>query len=692
MTRRSAWWGTALATIFVVAPSLVLVWLAVRGFSRQEEAVRDAVLSGIRDTARARAETVAQETLAAAEEALRAVAPPDARDVLQRIRSTSRRPDLVEEYFLASPEGDILYPADLGGSQPQVLAYEDRPEDAAGRRLLAEARRLERTGDTRAQAQETFERLATVAYGRTLRGEALADLAAFHFQGRKYDKAAATYRRILSELPAGFVDPAVRVLARFQIGASLEAAGKAAEAETEYRGMLADALGEEPTIPGVPATRWFVSQALARLRAMQVAGKLSAEGKEGLAAFERLARAKLNSGGLVDALRSWVLPAIRRQGLAPGAVQGVLDVRGGRPTVVLYRGIREGGRDLAFGFVARLDRLSAVLSPRLGAGDGVAFAIEAGGQRLVGPAGDAAVRAPSPAPIGFAEVVAIPTSEETVEGPVRRQRLLGRLLLGLLALVLGAGVAATLRGRAQAHRFARLQADFVARVSHDLKTPLALIRLYAETLLRPECDRALGAEYHRVIARESERLTHMVNNLLDFSSVQEGKRVYHRQPEDLVRVVREAAESIRPRFVEDGFALAVELPKGEVVAAIDADAVTSAVLNLLDNARKYSGEAREVRVRLVAEADRARIEVTDQGIGVPAEDRERVFERFHRGRDPRIRDQKGAGLGLALVRHVAEGHGGRAWVASNGARGTIANVELPTGQASLLAGKASLLR
>ncbi|MEK7866828.1 MAG: HAMP domain-containing sensor histidine kinase [Planctomycetota bacterium] len=677
MTRRSAWWGTALATLLVVGPCVALVWLAVSGFSRQEEAVREAVLSGLRDLSRARAEAAAQETLSAAEEALGAVAPPDAKDVLQRLRSTSRRPDLVEEYFLASPEGDILYPGDLGGSQPQMLAYEERPEDAAGRRLLADARLLERTDGKRAEARQVFERLASVAYGRTLRGEALADLAAFHFKGKEFDEAVGTYRRLLSELPAGFVEPAVRVLARFQIGASLEAAGQTAEAEAEYRAMLADALGEEPSIPGVPATRWFVSQALARLRAMQGAGALSAQGKEGLEAFERLARAKLRPGGIVDALRSWVLPAIRRQGLSIGAVRGVLDVRSGRPTVVLYRGVREGGRDLALGFVARLDRLSTIVGPRLGAGDGVAFALDAGALRLVGPAGDAAARAPAPAPLDFADVVATPTSEQTVEGPVRRQRLLGRLLLGLLALVLGAGVAATLRGRAQAHRFARLQADFVARVSHDLKTPLALIRLYAETLLRPECDRAKGEEYHRVIARESERLTHMVNNLLDFSRVQEGKRVYHRQPADLVRVVREAAEAIRPRFAEDGFSLEVDLPKGEVVAAVDADAVTSAVVNLLDNARKYSGEARQVRLSLLAEPDRARIEVLDRGIGVPAEERERVFERFHRGSDPRVRDQKGAGLGLALVRHVAEGHGGRAWLAPNGAQGTVANVELP---------------
>ena len=676
MTRRTSWIDAAVTTALVVAPAVALVWIAVAGFARQEATVRDTVVAGIRELARAKGEAASREALAAEDAALRTVAGPDGKNVLNTLRTKTRRPDLVEEFFLASPEGDILFPVDLRGTQ-LILTYEARPEDAEGRSTLDEARRLERAGK-RADALAAYARVCLPPYGHTLRVEALTELGASQFSAKEFPQAAATWRRIAAEIPVGYVDPAVRVLAPFQVAASLEGAGQDPQAEAEYRGMLADALGETPTLPIVPATRYFVGQALARLRGMAAAGRLSAEGKAALAELGRLEKAKLEPGGVNDTIRSWVLPAIRRDGLpAEGTVRDLFEVIDGKPTLVAVRQVKEGGRALALGCVVRIDRLATLLGPLLDPGPGMSFALVHGTTRLLGPPGEAVARVAAPPPLDFAEVAAIPLSPDTVEGPVRRQRLQGRLLLGLLAVVLGVGVFATIRGRAQARRFARLQADFVARVSHDLKTPLALIRLFAETLLRPGGDAAKSKEYHGIILRESERLTQMVNNLLDFSRVQDGRRVYQRKPDDLARIVREVADALRPRFAEEGFQLAVDVPKGEVIAAVDGDAVASAIVNLLDNARKYSGEGREVRLSLAATAERARIEVADRGIGIPDGDREQVFERFRRGSDPRVQEQKGAGLGLALVRHVAEGHGGRAWVEPNDGKGTRSVVELP---------------
>jgi signal transduction histidine kinase len=259
----------------------------------------------------------------------------------------------------------------------------------------------------------------------------------------------------------------------------------------------------------------------------------------------------------------------------------------------------------------------------------------------------------------------------------RRALLLGAMLVGLLA-ALAAAMGLTVRAVSRELELARLKSDFASSVSHELKTPLTSIRMFAEMLESGKvADESKRAEYYRLMHRESVRLSNLVQNVLDFARIEEGRKTYRRRPEPLGPVATEAVEIFRAVAQEAGFRFRLDLPAEPAVADVDREAILQALLNLLDNAVKYSGEPGEIVVALAAADGKARLSVQDRGPGVAPEDLPRIFEKFTRGGDAMTRAVPGAGLGLALVRHVAEAHGGTAGVESRPGEGSRFTVELP---------------
>src|SRR4030095_10431006 len=177
---------------------------------------------------------------------------------------------------------------------------------------------------------------------------------------------------------------------------------------------------------------------------------------------------------------------------------------------------------------------------------------------------------------------------------------------------------------------------------------------------------------------ESERLTRLLNNVLDFSRIERGQKNYHLQPAILSDVIESAARTMRFPLSQQGFDLRVDINEVPPVP-IDRDAVEQAVLNLLSNAIKYSGESREVALRLSRQNGHALIQVEDHGLGIPAEEQKRIFEKFYRVPTPENRAISGTGLGLALVAHIAEAHGGRVEVNSTLGKGSTFSIRLPIG-------------
>jgi signal transduction histidine kinase len=224
---------------------------------------------------------------------------------------------------------------------------------------------------------------------------------------------------------------------------------------------------------------------------------------------------------------------------------------------------------------------------------------------------------------------------------------------------------------------AELRTQFVSSVSHELKTPLTSIRMFAEILQMRHVDAKRHDEYLETIVSESERLTRLLNNVLDFSRIERGQKTYRLEQGSLAEVIRSTVRTIQYPLAEQGFTLALDIADDLPPVSIDRDGMQQAVLNLLTNAMKYSGKRRDIELRLSRDGQAALIEVTDHGIGIPEKEQTRIFEKFYRAQVPENRAISGTGLGLALVAHIASAHGGGVHVRSKQGEGSTFSLRIP---------------
>jgi len=267
---------------------------------------------------------------------------------------------------------------------------------------------------------------------------------------------------------------------------------------------------------------------------------------------------------------------------------------------------------------------------------------------------------------------------KTIEELVSREKNIYLAIFVGIVTVMALGIVVI--GRAALHeaKASRMRSDFVASVSHELKTPLALIRMFGETLASGlVSEEAKRQEFYRIITKESERLTHLINNVLDFSKMETGNKRYHFEEDDIVQVVGSTLEAYRFHIRDLGFDLAIALPDEPIVMLIDKDAVSQALLNLLNNAAKYSKDRKYIRVALTKSEDRVSISVEDRGVGIPQEELTKVFDKFYRARTARTQETTGSGLGLALVKHIIEAHEGTVDVNSVVGEGSTFVLRLP---------------
>jgi signal transduction histidine kinase len=257
--------------------------------------------------------------------------------------------------------------------------------------------------------------------------------------------------------------------------------------------------------------------------------------------------------------------------------------------------------------------------------------------------------------------------------------------IGLMILVIGAASYFGLRYTLRQLELAQLKSSFVSTVSHELKTPVALIRLAVETL---EMGRFSGPEerdkFLHTIGRETVRLSRLVDNILDFARLEAGQKIFRFEDVDVVELVRETLESFRLRLEDQGFAVTVDLPESLPRVRADAQALTHCLLNLLDNAIKYSRQRREVRVSAEARGPFVAVSVKDQGIGIAPADQRRIFEKFVRVEQGLVHDVKGAGLGLSLVDQIMRAHHGRVEVSSVVGEGSTFTLLIPVAGAPAL--------
>jgi signal transduction histidine kinase len=250
-----------------------------------------------------------------------------------------------------------------------------------------------------------------------------------------------------------------------------------------------------------------------------------------------------------------------------------------------------------------------------------------------------------------------------------------------ILIILAAGLFFTLQTVNHELYLSRMKSYFMSTVSHEFKSPLTSIRQMAEMLVRgrvPSPERQ--QKYYTTILQQSERLSHLIDNILDFSKMEEGQKIFHFEKADITQVVRDTVESFQKLTAEEGFQISLDIPEPLPDVVFDREAIEQVIHNLIDNACKYSGRSKTVEVQLYPNGSMIVISVRDHGIGIRKEDQDKIFSRFYRAGEELSQTVKGSGIGLTIVKQIVEAHQGEITVESSPGNGSIFKVILPVSQ------------
>ncbi len=272
----------------------------------------------------------------------------------------------------------------------------------------------------------------------------------------------------------------------------------------------------------------------------------------------------------------------------------------------------------------------------------------------------------------FPEIeVGISSKNKTVKELVNERMTSNLIALGLLIGLLLIGFTLIIRNFRRELNLVQTKSDFVSNVSHELRTPLSLISMFAETLYLDRVpNQKKRKEYEEIILKETTRLTNIVNKILNFSQIEANKRTYNPSSTDINQVVTELLHDYSYHIENNGFTFAVDLVADMPDCMIDRDALYEALVNLTDNAIKYSDENKHLHFRTGIRDNEIYVEVQDQGIGIKPEKVSQIFEKFFRVTDGDVQNTRGAGLGLSLVHHIMEAHHGDVEVVSDFGKGS----------------------
>ncbi len=620
----------------------------------------------------------------------------DSAAVVARLGAAERRLPELRPLVMLAPDGTVVYPSPpREAAADELLApLDEQPSSPTFGWLLTRAEQVElRTTD--------FE-VATNLYRRALRlaGSDLERVLALNGLGRTRLKAAEPdAARSAYERMVALADPFDRrlapwaVIGRVQRAVALAGAGAGEEAWDArlealrflqrqrfhldrslyafYRARLYAALEQ------IPNARAAAALAEAR-REEEELDEIDRVLSDLLGGLPELLAAAAPASGRVVGSTDGVAPrgqsawTVRRARL-PGSAAGIALLSRRTDTGwTLARGWRPSAVRRA------LARLLAQEGPWRGRGvallDPNGTVVATASATL--PAETAGARIQISALPGW-RVLAYPP-EGSLAAEARRDVLDYALLLGAALVAVIASVVLASRTVARQVALARARSEFVSSVSHELKTPLSLIRMFAENLVAGWVPEERRTEYYRVMLGESERLSSVIDNVLDFARIEAGGREYRLRPADLVALTREILERYQHALRSDGIRLVEKLPARPLEAEIDPEAFGRVLVNLLSNAVKYIGDGeRRVVVSLCRQGERAVLAVADTGVGMDADTARRIFEPFWRSTDPESTVRTGSGLGLTIVRHIARAHGGSVRVDSVPGRGSTFTVEFP---------------
>jgi len=688
--------GTVFAV--VLGPSFALGWFSLRAVQSERDAAGRRLLEDQERYAQfaGRAVRTELQVLEAAWEALvpRGVGWESRLDEVRVALAAARGRAFVRDCHLLHASGRRLYPVpDSTEAVIQPRAVPDATEAERIRELLAAAEAGEFAGDLDA-ALRAYQRILRQTLTPSLRATAQAGIGRLQLQRGAPDAAIREYQELLRVYPEArdLDNQPLRVHAQLGIARALESKGETLAAARALTALYGDLGRHSDEISSLQYTLLVerIEGQLARL--LPRPAPAAWRGLErSLAAARARPKKQVGSAYLVHKLSRKLLRA-SLEGLPystpPRYVSETVE---GKPLLLVYLFLPDASGTAVAGLAGLeidLERMSRDALPgildRLEPAPEITLAVVDESSRVVSGGPEAAgspslVTTSLGVPFDFWKLAVFRQPEagaDLVYG-FRTKVYLYVVLMLLLTIVAGAsfGVAA-LRHQS---RLARLKTGFVSRVSHELRTPLTSIRLYTEMLeLGGElAGSEASARSLGTIRRECERLQRLIDELLDFARLERGSRQLRLEYEEIGPLVRVTAEGFRSQAESEGFRYEVNIEPELPELRVDADAVRQMLLNLLSNAVKYSDAERVIVVRTFRRGVELGIQVEDQGIGVEPEEHQRIFEDFYRCESRLSSQRGGVGLGLTLVRRLAEGHGGRVSLESAPGQGSRFTVWLP---------------
>ena len=688
----------SLAVVAIVIPGIILAGF---GFKLSSEH-RDRTEEVVRRAYRTAADTALNHVMERVKQ--------EERKILFRLseRDPEGWPDLLDEmaaehpiaehFFLLSPDFEIQYPRGRVEIYPEPTESKLGPAGRGAEVLLEAGYQLEFDKGDLGAAASKYRTCANGPFSALLRAEALISLGACLLKLTRFDESIAAYRRVPEELETKDVPVPLRLLAQYQVCRAREAAGEGNAAFEHYLRLYATLLSEPASVQ-TDSWEFFREETKSRLTAFAEGTGASPEGR---AQFQELKLLDDRRDGLrqfrldlKQQLAERIEWEARRGVPESGDFSHFQKGQERDPSVVGFSLVESNGQSSrsVFGFQLDLDYVktsilqSEAISRKREAGTIITFLDRQGNPILPlamseverpGEPEEYALTREFPEILGFWQLGILDQGNERLLAVTRDQELLMTTLLGLTIGVLIVGLYLTLRDMNRELELSRLKSDFVSNVSHELKTPLSLIRMFAETLqLGRVKSEEKAHEYYEIMTRESERLTQLIDNVLDFSRIESGRKEYQFELDDVGEVVRTTIEPYQAELERQGFEVGVAVADEALPAMVDRGAIAQALLNLVNNAQKYSGDRREIRIAAVTDGDEIRVAVSDRGIGIPQADQARIFEKFFRAENDFVRSVRGSGLGLALTAHTLDAHRGRIELESDPGEGSTFTLVLP---------------
>jgi len=510
---------------------------------------------------------------------------------------------------------------------------------------------------------------------------------------KDYRKGADCYRQLLAsgDTPFFLGGLSLDLIARFRLGEIAELQGEPGEAFRRYLGIIRE-LSRGRLAGSVSEASFYASRIRERAGELMRSGAPSpgeiSDYEKVLAAWEERKESALKMGSLGEAARQQLAQAAEEA--AASGRSRIIKINENMEGALLCRNVSdpESGAPLLLAAAIDPDGMLAALRTALektpdGSAD-VNFEVYDGRGKLMARRGDPEADSRYRATASLEPL--FPAFELHLAyrkgGPLlelsRRARMtdLGYILFLLLIILLG--LYSTHRLIKKDSELSRLKSDFVSRVSHDLRTPLATIRAVGEMLeMGAVSSREKEKEYFSFIASESERLSRLIDNVLDFSRIEAMKKRYVFRTVPIQKTISDTVRAFREYSRAEGFEIIYRGDDGIPPIPIDEDAVSQALINLLDNAVKFSRDEKVVEVYLSRSGDKVLLSVRDRGVGIAPEHLKRIFDEFYRLREARQLTTEGAGLGLAIVRHIARAHGGDVEVESRVGEGSTFTLVFP---------------